>query len=89
LLPSEAKVLRDDANSSSADFATSVPKANGSRAAALRFKPSLFAGAKRVNPDSWALFSDIHLAGDTNEIQRGVNMAEHFKTGFARVAGVE
>jgi len=49
-------------------------------AAALSFKPSLFAGAKRVNPDSWALFSDIHLAGDTNEIQRGVNMAEHFAT---------
>lgn len=48
--------------------------------AALALKPSLFAGAKRVNPDSWALFSDIHLSGNTAEIQRGVNMAEHFTT---------
>jgi hypothetical protein len=49
-------------------------------ASALALKPSLFAETKRVNPDSWALFSDIHLAGDTTETQRGVNMAEHFKT---------
>jgi hypothetical protein len=48
--------------------------------AALALKPALFADTKRVNPDSWALFSDIHLAGDTNQIQRGVNMAEHFAT---------
>jgi calcineurin-like phosphoesterase family protein len=49
-------------------------------AAALGLKPSLFADNKRTNPDSWALFSDIHLAGDTTQIQRGVNMAEHFTT---------
>jgi Icc protein len=47
-------------------------------AAALALKPSLFAETNRINPDSWALFSDIHLAGDTTQIQRGVNMAEHF-----------
>jgi 3',5'-cyclic AMP phosphodiesterase CpdA len=47
-------------------------------AGALALKPSLFAANKRINPDSWALFSDIHLAADTAEIQRGVNMAEHF-----------
>lgn len=49
-------------------------------ASILALKPSLFAGAKRTDPDSWALFSDIHLAGDTAQIQRGVNMAQHFGT---------
>ena len=48
--------------------------------AGLALKPSLFADAKRTNPDSWALFSDIHLAGDTASVERGVNVAEHFKT---------
>lgn len=49
-------------------------------AAGLVLKPALFAEAKRVDPDSWALFSDIHLAADTANVQRGVNMAEHFAT---------
>jgi 3',5'-cyclic-AMP phosphodiesterase len=49
-------------------------------AAGLALKPSLFADGKRINADAWALFSDIHLAGDTTQIQRGVNMAEHFTT---------
>jgi len=49
-------------------------------AAGLALKPSLLADAKHINPDSWALFSDIHLAGDTTQIQRGVNMADHFTT---------
>jgi calcineurin-like phosphoesterase family protein len=49
-------------------------------AGALALKPSLFADTKWVNLDSWALFSDIHLAGDTANVQRGVNMAEHFAT---------
>jgi Icc protein len=49
-------------------------------ASTLALKPSLFADTKRVNPDSWALLSDIHLCGNTAEIQRGVNMAEHFTT---------
>jgi len=49
-------------------------------AAAFALKPALFADTKWINLDSWALFSDIHLAGDTANIQRGVNMAEHFAT---------
>src|SRR5580765_4363975 len=49
-------------------------------AAALALKPSLFADTRPINPDSWALFSDIHLAADTSNVQRGVNMAEHFAT---------
>jgi 3',5'-cyclic-AMP phosphodiesterase len=48
-------------------------------AAGLALKPALFAEARRVNPDSWAFFSDIHLAADTDSVQRGVNMADHFK----------
>lgn len=48
--------------------------------AGLTLKPSLFAETKRFNPDSWALFSDIHLAADQAVIQRGVNMAKHFTT---------
>ena len=49
-------------------------------ASALALKPSVFADNRRVNPDFWALFSDIHLSGNTAEIQRGVNMSEHFET---------
>jgi Icc protein len=49
-------------------------------ASALALKPSLFADNKWTNLDSWALFSDIHLAADTANIQRGVNMAQHFAT---------
>jgi 3',5'-cyclic AMP phosphodiesterase CpdA len=55
-------------------------KRSAGAAATLALKPSLFAATKRINPDSWALFSDIHLAADTAEMQRGVNMAEHFQT---------
>ena len=47
-------------------------------ASALALKSSLFADNQWTNLDSWALFSDIHLAADTTNIQRGVNMAEHF-----------
>jgi Icc protein len=47
-------------------------------ASALGLKPALFADNQWTNLDSWALFSDIHLAADTTNIQRGVNMAEHF-----------
>lgn len=38
----------------------------------------LFAQAPGSAPDSWALFSDIHLAGDRSTVERGVNMADHF-----------
>jgi len=57
-------------------------------AAGLALKPSLFADTKPVNPDAWALFSDIHLAGDTTQIQRGVNMAEHFETVSRELLGL-
>jgi Icc protein len=57
-------------------------------AAGLALKPLLFADTKPVNLDAWALFSDIHLAGDTTQIQRGVNMAEHFETVSRELLGL-
>jgi Icc protein len=56
--------------------------------AGLALNPDLFAATKRVEPDSWALFSDIHLAADTAVIQRGVNMAEHFATVSRELLGL-
>lgn len=49
-------------------------------AAGLACGSNLFAETKRVNGDSWALFSDIHIAADTASVQRGVNVAEHLKS---------
>ena len=39
----------------------------------------LFAAAKSVNENSWALFSDPHLAADKAFVFRGVNMSDHFR----------
>src|SRR5208282_2114920 len=44
------------------------------------FGRRLFAAEKPVDPDFWALLSDIHLAADRMTISRGVNMTGHFKT---------
>ena len=46
--------------------------------AALALSPQLFAAAKRTDPNSWALLSDIHLAADRSLKARGINMADHF-----------
>ena len=46
--------------------------------AALALSPSLFAATKRTDPNSWALLSDIHLAGDRNLMSSGINMTDHF-----------
>jgi hypothetical protein len=56
--------------------------------AGLALKPALLAAGKSTNPDSWALFSDIHLAANETEVQRGVNMAEHFATVSREVLGL-
>ncbi len=47
-------------------------------AAALALSPSLFADAKRTDPNSWALLSDTHLAADRNLVARDINMTDHF-----------
>jgi 3',5'-cyclic-AMP phosphodiesterase len=45
--------------------------------AGLLVAPSLLAAGKRTDPNSWALFSDIHIAADRAKVQRGIAMAEH------------
>src|SRR5256885_1003592 len=47
---------------------------------AASFAPELFAATKNVDPDFWALLSDIHVAADRQQLGRGINMAEHFET---------
>jgi hypothetical protein len=42
--------------------------------------PNLFAEAKPVDENFWALLSDTHLAADRTHIERGINMARHFET---------
>jgi Icc protein len=47
-------------------------------AAALLPRP-LLAARKSVDENSWALFSDTHIAADAGKITRGVNMTENLK----------
>lgn len=53
--------------------------------AALALSPSLLAAAKRTDPDSWALLSDIHIAADRELMARGINMTRHLQTVSADV----
>jgi 3',5'-cyclic AMP phosphodiesterase CpdA len=53
--------------------------------AGLAFSPQLFAATRKTDPDSWALFSDIHIAGDRTKEARGINMADHFATASREV----
>jgi len=48
--------------------------------AAVAAAPHLLAAAKEMDPDFWALLSDIHIAADRKQLGRGINMAEHFET---------
>jgi 3',5'-cyclic-AMP phosphodiesterase len=48
--------------------------------AALALSPGLLAAAKRTDPDSWALLSDLHLAADRSLVAREINMTDHFTT---------
>ena len=47
---------------------------------ALALSPSLFAAAKRSDPNSWALLADPHIAADRGLVMRGVNMTDHFRS---------
>jgi len=51
----------------------------------LALAPELLAAAKRTDPDSWALLSDIHVAEDRSLNVRGVNMTEHFRAVCSQV----
>ena len=53
-------------------------KSSVAAAAAVGLGPHLLAAAKKIDPDSWALLSDIHLAADRAKLGRGINMVEHF-----------
>lgn len=53
--------------------------------AALALSPTLLAARKSTDPDSWALFSDIHVAADPQFKARGINMTEHFAAASRQV----
>ena len=46
--------------------------------AGLVLAPDLLAAGK-TDENSWALFSDVHLAADRSLMSRGVNMTDHFR----------
>jgi len=46
--------------------------------AGLALSPSLLAADRPIDPDSWALLSDVHLAADRALVFHGVNMTQHF-----------
>src|SRR3954471_203925 len=45
--------------------------------AGLALIPELPAAEWRTDPDSWVLFSDIHISGNRAKEARGINMADH------------
>lgn len=45
----------------------------------LAVAPSAFAGTKRKDTNSWALFADTHIAADVNQKVRETNMAANLK----------
>ncbi len=56
--------------------------------AALALSPSLLAAAKRADPNSWALLSDIHIAADPTHVARDINMTDHFNTVSRELLGL-
>lgn len=56
--------------------------------AGLVLDPELLAASKPLDPDSWALLSDTHLAADRSLICRGINMVEHFKSVSKELLGL-
>src|SRR5580700_11131949 len=45
--------------------------------AGLALSRKIFAADKNIDEDSWALFSDTHIAADRAKIVRDVNMTDH------------
>src|SRR5262245_17802401 len=39
----------------------------------------LLGAQRRVNPHSWAVLADTHIAADAGRVERGVNMADHLQ----------
>jgi predicted phosphodiesterase len=48
--------------------------------ASLLLPRGLWADEKPADPNTWALLSDTHVAGDRAKVAREVNLAEHFET---------
>lgn len=48
--------------------------------AGLALSPGLLAASRRTDANSWALLSDTHLAADRGQMERGINMTDHFVT---------
>lgn len=57
--------------------------------AGLALTPRLQAAPKPLDVNSWALFSDLHLAADRSASSRGVNMADHFAAVVRELLGRE
>lgn len=51
--------------------------------------PNLFAAAKPVDQNFWALLSDSHLAEDRSRVERGINMTQHFEVVSRELLGLE
>lgn len=43
----------------------------------LGYAGGLTAAERKSNPELWALFSDLHIAGDVSSVRQGINMANH------------
>src|SRR5262245_40721212 len=54
-------------------------------AAGAALAPKVWAAARNVDPNSWALFSDLHIAGDMTKVARGINMTDHFRAATSGV----
>src|SRR5690348_8082997 len=48
-------------------------------AGALLGQSAFAATERRIDPQSWALFSDTHISGDTTKVARGTNMADNLR----------
>ncbi len=48
-------------------------------AVGLAVAPELLAARRRTDANSWVLMADTHIAGDTTQIARGINMTGHFR----------
>lgn len=56
--------------------------------AGLALTPSLSAAMRRVDPDSWALLADTHIAADAAAMKSNVNMTEHFRAVTREIIGM-
>jgi Icc protein len=56
--------------------------------AGLALAPELFAAPRRTDANSWAFFSDTHIAADAAKVAREINMTEHLTAVSREVLGL-